>query len=95
MEACTVCVKDCGLHGQKFWYDNFICMLVGWLDSSPIGIKNNKAQSLKKTAWAGVNTDMPVQLHVRLRGPQSLAHCVYLKWFNDKYSGEKGDEEGG
>ncbi len=38
---------------------------------------------------------MPVQLQLHLRGPQSSAHCVYLEWFNDKNSGEEGDEEGG
>jgi len=28
---CVVCVKDCGLHNLKYWYDNFICMLSCWL----------------------------------------------------------------
>jgi len=47
----------------------FAC-LVGWLNSL----------NRKKTAWAGMNTGMHmqvrVQLHVCLRGPQSLEHCV-------------------
>jgi len=30
---------------------------------------------MKKVAWALMNT-MHMQVHVRLRGPQYLAHCV-------------------
>jgi len=34
----TVCVKDCGLHSQKNWYDNFFACFIGKLDSSNVEI---------------------------------------------------------
>jgi len=49
----TVCIKDCGLHGQNYSYNNFL--------------------------HDSLVTGMHMQMHmcVRLRGPQSLAHCVW------------------
>ncbi len=45
-----MCVKDCGLHNQKYPYDNFI--LVGWFDAPPIEIKKKLRHDLEKTVWA-------------------------------------------
>jgi len=81
-----VCVKDCGLHKQNIDVVIVFVCLVGWLDSSPKEILKILSMIFKKLLGlilAAVNTGMAlvqvpanVHVHVRLRGPQSLAHCV-------------------
>ncbi len=48
-----MCVKDCGLHSQKYQYDNFLACFIGKLDSSHVEIWGEiKTQMLKNAAWA-------------------------------------------
>ncbi len=53
--ACTVCVKDRDLHGQKYWYDNFISIFswLAWLILQPLKLKKIW-HNLEKTSWAAL-----------------------------------------
>jgi len=67
-EYTTVCVEDCGLNSQKYWYNNFFACFIGKLDSSHLEIeKKIKAWALKKQfgLMLGVNTDMLMQVLTR------------------------------
>jgi len=73
----TKCVKDCGLHSQKYRYQNLVCMF-NWI--SPSFNRRNKKDKpqMFKYGLSCVKTDVRVwaHLHTQLWGPQSLAHCV-------------------
>jgi len=74
------CVKDFGLHNQNIIIEILFACLVGWLDSSPVEIPKKLGIIFKYRhgPMHGLRKHTHLQLHkqVRLRGPQSLAHCV-------------------
>jgi len=83
----TVCVKDCGLHSQIYRYNNVLACFIGKLDSSHVEILKKIRQEiflkqlgfmLLRPEWipAWACECMGMRVHVCLRVPQSLEHCV-------------------
>jgi len=74
----TVCVKDHGLHSQKYCFQDFVFML-SWLTQlfSHINLKKNKARALKYSlscVQTGMHIVAYISAHIRIRMNDYLGH---------------------
>jgi hypothetical protein len=78
-ELTTACVKNCGLHNHKYWYNNFICMFskLAWHFTRRNSKKYWGSIFKKLLVVMLLGLLIQVYVHVHLQLPQFLSHCVW------------------